>query len=390
MRRGGRWTAAIILIVIAAILVPVTIVARYTRGELLNTDRYVATVAPLAEQPAVQAALADRVTNEIVGAIDLPTLVENLTAQVGIKGAQALGTLVTGPITDWLTSFIHTHVLQFLASPQFMKLWQEINRTAHTIVTNVLTGKKNTAVSTSGDEVVLNIGPVVDAAKTQLVASGFALASKVPSVNATFTLFQSDQLPKIQKYVRLLNTAATWLPWLVLLLLIAAIAVSPNRRRAALIGLIAAIVVLVLTLIGVQLARHKYVTELTAAGRSVPAGTAVFDDVLHYLIVAIWTTLIAAFVVAVWLWLAGPSRPAVAVRRGIGHGLNAAARATQATRSGFFGFLDRARPWAYVILGLLAFALLLRSPTVVTVVWMLLVALILSAGFSIVHRLRTA
>ena len=383
-----RWTAAIVLIVITAILIPESLVARYARGQLLNTDRYVAMVTPLADDPAVQTALTDRVTTEIIDRVDVPALVQQLTGALSFKGAAALGNLVSGPINDWLTSFVRTHVQQFVSSPQFRTLWTTVNRLAHRNVNAVLTGDQSRALGQVGDAVVLNIGPIVDAVKSALVADGFSLASRVPSTDVQFTLFQSDQLTKIQGYVRLLNRLATWLPWIILACFVLAIWAAPDRRRAALVGLVTAVVLLVLMRIGIQLTRHAYIDQLASNGRSVPAGTAVFDNVVHFLIIAIWTTLFGCLAVAVWAWLAGPGRAGLAVRRFLGRGSGAAARGLGWTRSGFLGLLDRFRPWIYAVLGLVAFVVLLRSPTVVTVAWLLLVALVLSMAFAIIHRLR--
>jgi hypothetical protein len=356
---------------------------------VLNTDRYVATVAPLASDPAVQTALINRITTAIVDKIDIPGLITQLTDQLSFKGVQALGNLASGPINDFLTSFIQRHVQEFVQSPAFITLWTAVNRLAHTAIVSVLTGKKNGVLEATGDQIVLNVAPIVDAVKNQLVASGFNMVSKVPDVNVSFTLVQAQQLPKIQKYVRLLNAAANWLPWLILVLFAAAIWLAPDRRRAAVVGLIAAIVVLIIVLIANQIIRQKYVDQLHAQGRSVAAGTVIYDDVIHYLLVAVRTALFAFIVTAIWAWLAGPGRAGRAVRGFLGRGTGAAAEGLGWPRTGFLGFVDHYRPWIFGVLGFGAFLILLNWPTAVTVAWLLVVALIISACFSIIHRLRT-
>ena len=50
----GRWTGAIVLMLLAALLAPLSALATWTRTAILDSDRYVAMVAPLAEDPAVQ------------------------------------------------------------------------------------------------------------------------------------------------------------------------------------------------------------------------------------------------------------------------------------------------------------------------------------------------
>src|SRR6478672_776488 len=64
-RHVGRSTIAMILIVLGSLLAPVAIVGWYVRAEILDTDRFVAVVTPLATDTAIQDALIDRVTVEI-------------------------------------------------------------------------------------------------------------------------------------------------------------------------------------------------------------------------------------------------------------------------------------------------------------------------------------
>src|SRR6476620_506255 len=52
----------------------VTVPALYLRSEVIDTDRYVATVAPLASDPAIQAEIADKVTQQINDAVDFQTI----------------------------------------------------------------------------------------------------------------------------------------------------------------------------------------------------------------------------------------------------------------------------------------------------------------------------
>ena len=49
--RSGRWAGAVTLLLVAVLLGIASIVAVFARNQLLDTDRYVATVAPLARDP---------------------------------------------------------------------------------------------------------------------------------------------------------------------------------------------------------------------------------------------------------------------------------------------------------------------------------------------------
>ena len=72
----GRWRALVasLLIVAGCVLAPLSLAAVWTRNQVTDTDRYVATVSPLARDPAVQAAVADQITAKVFSYIDIQGL----------------------------------------------------------------------------------------------------------------------------------------------------------------------------------------------------------------------------------------------------------------------------------------------------------------------------
>src|SRR5437773_1865835 len=73
-RRRWRWTLASVLIVFGCLAAPLAVTAIWVDSEVRDTERYVATVAPLAHDPAIQQALTDRITQETVDRIDLTAI----------------------------------------------------------------------------------------------------------------------------------------------------------------------------------------------------------------------------------------------------------------------------------------------------------------------------
>ena len=69
-RRGG----VVLLLVLGCGLAVLSVVAIWLRVTLLDTDRYVDTVAPIAAQPAVQDAVADKLESAIYARIDFASL----------------------------------------------------------------------------------------------------------------------------------------------------------------------------------------------------------------------------------------------------------------------------------------------------------------------------
>ena len=67
----GRWAGSIVLMVVAALLAPLSALATWSNATLLDTDEYVAMVAPLAEDPAVQDEISRRITDAVFEALDV-------------------------------------------------------------------------------------------------------------------------------------------------------------------------------------------------------------------------------------------------------------------------------------------------------------------------------
>ena len=86
---GWRWTGAVVLLV-AGLRATASVAARYARNEILNTDTYVATVTPLASDPAVQNAVANRVSSEVIKQVDMPKLINHPADGTGRPNADAI------------------------------------------------------------------------------------------------------------------------------------------------------------------------------------------------------------------------------------------------------------------------------------------------------------
>jgi hypothetical protein len=390
--RAVRWTGAVILLVLAAVLVTGAVTTRFARSQLLDTDRYVENVAPLATDPAIQEAIVNRITTELVNAIDVPALVQQAAQASDLTRAPAIATLISGPLSDWLEGFIRDRVSAFVHGERFANLWATVNRVAHGQITDILTDQ-STAVKIKGDEVVVDLGPVVSAVKDDLVARGFGIVSKVPNVSVTYPIFQSDQLPRIQRAARLLDRLATWLPWLALLVFFGAVWLAPGHRRAALLGCLIVALFMAAALIAYALARNRYEDQIAARNLNVPAASAAYDTVLRFLVHALQTWLVVALIIAVWLYLAGPGRVGRGVRGLLGRGeqfagdgiARAGWRPTGAAR-----VLRRYARWLGWALGIAAALVLLFVPTVAAAVWLSVGALVLLIAYGILVRIPEA
>ncbi|WP_457031968.1 hypothetical protein [Kitasatospora sp. P5_F3] len=372
-RHRIRSLCAVLLILLACVLTPLSAVAAWTSSQVTDTDRYLATVTPLAEDPAVRAAVTDRVTTEIMKHLPVGTLLDEVTPEQRPLLDAALGR-VSSAITDGLTGFVHNQVQKAVESDAFVTVWVAVNRNAHAAVNRILTGEGGGAVQSQGDTVTLDLAPLIDQVKNRLVADGLGIAAKIPEIHTDFVLVQSDALPKIKTAFRLLDLAGFWLPVLTVLCAAAGVLLAGRRRRAlvtAALGMAAGAAVLGLALAA---ARTLYLDRLPA-GVNQDAATAVFDALVRYLRSTVRAVLALGVLVAFGAWVSGGGRWAGTVRgfweTGFGAVREAAAKA--GLRLGPVGrFVHRFKVWLIgAVLAGFALTLLLWSyPTGAVVLWL--------------------
>ena len=223
-RRRFSWRSfvAIVLIVLGCVLAPIAVVGVWAGNQVTDTGRYVATVQPLIDNPAIQNVLTDRITNEITSQLNLTGLINQATAQLQTRGLPRISTLLTtfGPqITSAVTGFIHSTVHTVISSQAMANAWVQVNTVAHQAVVKLLSGQGNGTLTSANGQITLNLGPLIAVVKQDLVARGFGLASNIPIVNPTVALFQAKDLGKAQAGYRLVSDLKIVLPILALVLL---------------------------------------------------------------------------------------------------------------------------------------------------------------------------
>ncbi|HEY6596291.1 MAG TPA: hypothetical protein VI011_19635 [Asanoa sp.] len=372
--RGWRWLGACALLLVAALLGGLAVVAVYLRGQVLDTNTYVSTVAPLITDPPVRQAVADRLTDEIVTRTDVQGLATDVARRLTAEGAPDRINQLVGPAVSGVRSFLNQQIYSLLGTSQFQAAWELVNRQAHDGVVTVLTGGQGQAVSSSGTTVTVDVGALLTAAKQALAAQGLSFVSRIPDVSIQYQLVNSTELPKLRRYADILDGAATWLPFVALALLIAGVLVAPNRRRGVLTGFAMLAVVAGLLLAVLAIGRSYYLGHLPDQIRSPDAAASVLDTVTRYLIAALQALLVLSLILVVGAWLAGPSAPATAVRRLGNKVLDAGGRllgraGSWATATG--RFLVGARLPLQVIAALVALVtlILVDRPGISAVLW---------------------
>lgn len=316
---GPRWKriAAWVLVVLACILSVLSVITVFARNQLLNTDTYVNTVAPLASNPAIQTQIAKQVSENLISRTNVETRVKDALPPKA-------GFLAT-PVTSGLESAVNDLALKAVQSKQFYEVWVAANRASHKQLVAVLTGSNTGSVSSKNGRVTIDLSQVEVNVKKKLDAKGITVFDKVPAVKGLdFVLFQSQDLVKVQKATKLLNDLAIVLPIVTLLFLAASVVLARNRRR----GLVRAAGGLALSMAAVlvvmAVARHQYLSGLSP-DQSVAANQAVIDTVTATLRLGLRIILgVSAFIVVVALaagnrrlraWVSRADRPDNPVHR---------------------------------------------------------------------------
>ena len=101
--KGPRWKRIVawVLVVLACILSVLSAVSVFARNQLLNTDAYVNTVAPLASNPAIQTQVAKQVSENLISRTNVEARVKSaLPSKAGFLAAPLTAELES-PSTPW-------------------------------------------------------------------------------------------------------------------------------------------------------------------------------------------------------------------------------------------------------------------------------------------------
>ncbi len=292
-QRRSRWKllSSWLLVVLACILAVVSVFVVFVRNELLSTDAYVSTVAPLADDPAIQAAVANRVSQRLIERTDVNQRVKQaLPAKAGFLAT---------PITSGLQNVTEQITLKLVQSPQFRTLWIAANRSSHKQLVALLTGSREGALQSSNGQVTLDLSQVESQAKKALDAKGITVFDKVPSVNGPqLVLFRSTQVARAQSLTRFLNHLALVLPIVTLLCFAGSVLLNRDRRRGLVRAATGLALSMALVLVVASVARNQYLSSLDPS-QSKPAAAAVIDAVSALLLDSVRTLAIVAAIVAI-------------------------------------------------------------------------------------------
>lgn len=266
-RHRGWWrrTAAASLVFLACVVLVTAVVGIWARRNFLDTDRFVDRAGPLIEEPVVQAALAARLTEQVMALVDPEALFEEVLPE--------RGQLLAVPLANAVEGFVGDQVETFIGTEQFERLWVGAVTLAHEASVRLLRDESE-AVTTADGQITVNLLPVVNAVLAQITAQSPEILGRevdlpdvsvddVPEAAITrienalgvdlgddfgqFTVYDDGKLTAVQDAISLFDRLVVVLLPLGILLAGLALWVSHRRRRTVLqltVGLVIGMVLI--------------------------------------------------------------------------------------------------------------------------------------------------
>jgi len=356
-RFDGRGLTAWVLVIVAALLFPIALTAYWGQRTLTDTERYIATVAPLAQDPTVKQAVGDKLTTVIVTQIDAQQRVSDLLTDT--PKLQPLA----GPIAVAVNNLVGQTVTKVLDSDQFDQLWITINTKLQEGLVKALSGDPTGPVTIQGDQVILDTGDLIAVVKQRLVDQGLSFAANIPVppiADRQVVLLTSPQLAQARFAYAVGQPIAQWLIYAVLLLFVIAVLVSRKRARMTMAVGIAII-------LGGRLlmAYGQNQIELTLTGTSFAIAQQAFFTILTaFLLNAVRAAYALGLVLLVVGWFLSGTSSALAARRLFGGAVSGAGgRASGTAIAPVAAWFARTRVfWRFLIVGVAAAVILTASP----------------------------
>ncbi len=299
--RARSWFAGV-TVVIAALLLPTAMVGNWATAQIVNTQRFVDTLAPLASNPQVQKAITDTLTTEIDKAINLDAATQQVMD--GIATALNLPPEVkklvdglSGPAASGVRGLVRETISKIVASPEFQKVFTESLRFTHQQVIALLSNDPKAVVVLDKDgTLALPLGPLVAQVKQQLVDDKVPFADLIPAVDVSVPIAKVPELVTARIAYQIGTGVGTWLPWIVLALFALSVLVAIRHWRQVMVAGIVTLVLAGLVAVGLSFGRVILISSIspTLAG----ASDVVYNSMVSY-VSEMTGGLIAASVVAI-------------------------------------------------------------------------------------------
>lgn len=292
----GRSVTAVVLLVIGTLLLPVGVIGHWAYRTFTDNDRWVATVAPLTQNPQIQAGIADTVTESLITSEDAAAQVEEWFP----KAPEGL----VNTVSEGVVTAVNNAATKLVATDQFSALWAGANSDVQKAAMALLNNEPPPSLSVQDGDLVLNLDVVGQNIRSQMQTKGINLPQvDAQAIPPTVTLMKDTQIQTARDYYSWLAPLLQWFILLPVALLVISMLLYPDKpkalRRIGYGVLIAAGLLAVFLLTGSAL-----LTPGLQGTAFAPAQSAIWDTITAYLAQSTWITagLGVVLMIAGWLW----------------------------------------------------------------------------------------
>jgi hypothetical protein len=311
--RRTRIVIAWVLVVLASLLIPISVISVWAIRTVTNTDQYVATMAPLAKNPVIIDHLAQKATDELFST----GIVQKKVTAALPKGAKP----IVQPVVAQVKSYVNQFALKVFESPKFSQLWDTLNRHTHNAVVNTLTGKQTPfqQKASKAGAVVVNLSPALGNIIDELDSRGVTLFDPLKPIltkssNLGLTVVSKDQVKEYSGIFNLIVKLKWIIPVVSLFLALIGILIGVDHRKVVLRMAVGVSLMTLLFLAVLSIGRSRFLNVATVHNLDAAVAAAVWDTMLRFLKADFRWMLLVAVLVAIAMWLIGPARYAVWVR----------------------------------------------------------------------------
>lgn len=368
-RKFGSWSLlslSLISLVVASFLV-------WANRTIIDPDRYIATVGPVIQQPAVQKAITTNVSDKLFS----QNKVEDRVAQILPPNADFLA----GPIASQIKTQTTNLIGRVVSGDRFYNVWIATNQKAQAAFVKVATSGRTSPV--------ININDIYQFISTQLQDTRLSplLNKQLPASVGNVQVTSVPWLPQISHYMTVLNR---WVWWSVILTFgLAALAVLVAAQRPLLVKRLGIgwIGVAIVSFVIIHVVRGIVLGHISGQVNQ-DAAEAIWQTMVHYLYIQLEVTAIAGVAFATTGWFLGTSSLAIRARTA-SEGTLAKLRSqlldVEPDNSTLKFLRSHRRGLEWLVLGLTLAALLLLIPlSVPSIIWVIIGGL---AGLFIVELL---
>ncbi len=301
----GRSAIVVVLLTVGSLLVPLGLVANWGRVLLTDTDVAVATLAPLAGDPAVKAYATDLTTDAVMRQFDVAGVLDRAFGGPAdlLPGAagQALRSLGTS-LTDTARSTVHAATARIVDSDSFPGAWSQAIGLSHRELVAALDGDPQASLTITQQGIGVRLAPLGRAALDQVAERGVPLARSVPVPDATIVIAPGSDLTRLRTVLQALRIGS-WAPVLGAVLLLAGVLVARRQVRTLAVAAAGVAAGSGLVLVAVPVIRRVLVARVPASTVPTEVLQVLYARLLSGLVGWATVTSLVAAVVAVLLAL---------------------------------------------------------------------------------------